>query len=79
MKKLSLLLLSSALALTPLRVSAMMEAKEKKERKESGDSEKMLTENTDENLFKAQKKTAEQINNPQANNNTETKVDVEGK
>lgn len=77
MKNFFFLLLLSALALVlaPLRVSAMME-EEKKKDKELVDSRETLKKNADEKWLEAQKKAAEKVNNPSADNNTETKVEA---
>ncbi|MBX9742500.1 MAG: S8 family serine peptidase [Chthoniobacterales bacterium] len=76
MKKLPLLLLLSACALAPLRVSAMIEGDEKEGYKESSDLKKTLQKNTNETLLEDQKAAAERVNNPAANNNTEIKFEA---
>ncbi|MBX9742523.1 MAG: hypothetical protein K2W99_03165 [Chthoniobacterales bacterium] len=76
MPKLLFFLLLSALLVAPMRVSAMMEADKKKERKESGGSKETLKKNTDEKWSEAHEKTAERVNNPAANNNTETEGEM---
>ncbi|MBX9743329.1 MAG: hypothetical protein K2W99_07330, partial [Chthoniobacterales bacterium] len=75
MKKLSLFLLLSACVLAPLHVSAMMKDK-KEEHEKSGGSKETLERNSDEQLLQAQEKAAEKINNPVADNNTETEFKV---
>ncbi|MBX9743492.1 MAG: hypothetical protein K2W99_08160 [Chthoniobacterales bacterium] len=75
MRKLPFFLLLSALGLAPLHVSAMMEGK-KEEHKKSGYSKETLERNSDEQLLQAQEKAAEKINNPVADNNTETEFKV---
>ncbi|MBX9743547.1 MAG: hypothetical protein K2W99_08440, partial [Chthoniobacterales bacterium] len=76
MKNLYLLLLLSWFMLGPLPVSAMMDPDKKEAHEELDNPEKNLKKNTEEKCLEAEKAAAERVNNPGADNNTETKVEA---